>query len=388
MSDNTLGQRVLEAIHRALPDADAPISLHEPEFSGNEWAYVKDCIDSTFVSSVGEYVDRFEKMLAEFTGVRRAVAVVNGTAGLHAAMVLLGVGRGDEVLLPTLTFVATANAVAYTGAVPHFVDSAAQTLGLDPLKLEQYLLKIAVSGADGCRNRHTGRRIRALIPMHTFGHPVDLDRIQDVCRRFGIALIEDAAEGLGSRYKDHHVGNHGIVSVLSFNGNKIITTGGGGAILTNDEALADQAKHITTTAKLPHQWEYVHDRIGYNYRMPNLNAALGCAQLEQLPMRVARKRALAGRYAAAFENVDGVTFFTEPDFAESNYWLNAILIDAGISGGRDDVLSLTNENGVMTRPVWTLMHQLQMFKDCPRMDLSGAERIACRLINIPSSAAL
>lgn len=385
MSETTLGDRILSAINKALAGAEAPVSLHEPQFAGNEWNYVKECLDSSFVSSVGKYVERFEKKLAEYTGVHRAVAVVNGTAGLHTALLLIGMGPQDEVLVPALTFVATANAVVYTGACPHFIDSDAHTLGVDPLKLDLYLSKIARRDADGCVNRKTGRRIRAIIPMHTFGHPVDLDAVEDVCRQFGLTMIEDAAEGLGSRYKGAHVGNRGLFSVLSFNGNKILTTGGGGAILTNDEKMADLARHVTTTAKLPHRWAYLHDRVGYNYRMPNINAALGLAQLEQLPEKIEKKRRLSERYAEAFKDVEGVRFFVEPEFARSNYWLNAILLEDELSDCLEDLLDLTNRNGVMTRPVWTLLHKLPMFKNCPRMDLSMAESIESRLINIPSS---
>jgi len=337
---------------------------------------------------IGKYVDRFEHMLAEYTGVQRAVAVVNGTSALHAALTIAGVGQNDEVLVPALTFVATANAVTYTGAVPHFVDCEEKTLGVDPLKLENYLKKVTRKGVDGCENKFSGRRIRAIVATHIFGHPVDLDPIEALCRRFGLVLIEDAAEAIGSFYKGSHVGNRGFLSVLSFNGNKTITTGGGGAILANDEALGDLAKHITTTAKVPHPWAYIHDRVGYNYRMPDINAALGCGQMEQLPSFIYKKRALAHRYAEAFSDVQGVRFFKEPEFADSNYWLNAILLDDSVQGYREDVLELTNQNGIMTRPVWTLMHKLSMFRECPSMDLATSESIERRLINIPSSPML
>lgn len=362
------------------------LSLHEPAFAGNEWAYVKECLDTGWVSSVGKFVDRFEQQLADYTGVKRAVAVVNGTAALHVCLRLVGVEPGDEVLIPTLTFIATANAVSYCGAVPHFVDSEEITLGLDPAKLADYLADITEIRPQGCFNKATGRRIKAVVPMHTFGHPVDLDPLVEVCDRYRLELVEDAAESLGSFYKGRHTGNWGKVSALSFNGNKIITTGGGGAILTNNEELGKFAKHLTTTAKVPHKWLFIHDQIGYNYRMPNLNAALGCAQLEQMEDFLRRKRVLAEKYAVALAGIDGVRFFMEPSFAHSNYWLNVLMLDAENAGQRDIVLAATNDIGIMTRPAWTLMHKLQMYTGSPRMDLSGAEGMEARLVNLPSSA--
>ncbi|CAB5114338.1 Aminotransferase, DegT/DnrJ/EryC1/StrS family [Olavius algarvensis associated proteobacterium Delta 3] len=388
MSEQSIAEKILLAIRATLNGTEGRFSLHEPKFSEKESVYIQDCMDSGFVSSVGKYVDRFEQMLAEYTGVRRAVAVVNGTSALHTALSLMGVGQNDEVLVPALTFVATANAVTYTGGLPHFIDCDEETLGVDPLKLENYLGDICQTGTQGCKNRLTGRRIKAIVVTHTFGHPVDLDPIEDLCRRFGLVLIEDAAEAIGSLYKGSHVGNRGDLSILSFNGNKTITTGGGGALLCNDDALGDLAKHVTTTAKVPHPWSYVHDRIGYNYRMPNINAALGCGQLEQLPSFIERKRSLARRYAAAFKAVPAVRFFQEPEYARSNYWLNAILLDTSIQDSRDDVLTLTNRQGIMTRPVWTLMHKLPMYQKNPRMDLTTSESIEKRLINIPSSPIL
>jgi len=373
---------------RSIVTAEGNVALHEPAFGGNEWAYVKECLDSGWVSSVGKFVDQFEEMLAEFTGVKRAIAVVNGTAALHICMKLAGVEQGDEVLIPSLTFVATANAVSYCGAIPHLVDCEERTLGLDPVALSHYLEEIVVVDGRGCVNRKTGRRIRAVVPMHTFGHPVDLDPLFEVCRRFQLELIEDAAESLGSYYKGKHTGNWGKLSALSFNGNKVVTTGGGGAILTNDEELGRLAKHITTTAKVPHRWEFNHDMVGYNYRMPNINAALGCAQLEQLPDFVSRKRALAQRYQQVFTSVEGVSFVSEPYFATSNYWLNTLLLDKECAKERDTVLAATNDTGIMTRPAWTPMHLLPMFADAPKMELSVTESLAARLINIPSSATL
>jgi len=379
---------IFDALCSVLPSDKGFLSLHEPRFADKEWTYVKECLDTGWVSSVGAYVDRFESDLATYTGVKRAIAVVNGTAALHMCLILAGVQSGDEVLLPTLTFIATANAVSYCGAVQHFVDSEERTLGLDPFRLSDYLNDIADIRHNVCYNRLTGRRIKAVVPMHTFGHPVDLDPIAEVCHRFRIELIEDAAESLGSIYKGQHTGNCGRLSALSFNGNKIITTGGGGAILTNDEELAARAKYLTTTAKVPHRWEFNHDMVGYNYRLPNLNAALGCAQLEQLPCFLANKRRLADLYKSAFNGLSGLRFVSEPEFASSNYWLNAILLDEELASERDKLLKLTNDNGIMTRPAWTLMHRLPMFAECPRMDLSVAESLERRLINIPSSAFL
>jgi perosamine synthetase len=379
---------IINAINSVLPKREGPVSLHEPSLSGNAWAYVKDCLDSTWVSYVGQYLDQFEAMLADFTGVKQVVAVVNGTAALHMALKLAGVEPGDEAFVPALTFVATANAVTYCGAMPHFVDSEEKTLGLDPGKLEDYLKDIAQVNAAGCINKFSGRRIKAVIPVHVFGHPVDLDPLSEICQAYHIEMVEDAAESLGSYYKGTHTGNWGKLAVLSFNGNKTITTGGGGAIITNDDRMGKLAKHLTTTAKIPHRWEYRHDAIGYNYRLPNLNAALGCAQLEQLPKFLEQKRRLADSYHKAFQGLGGVRFFTEPSFARSNYWLNALLLDDAFSEQRDAVLEETNDNGIMTRPAWTLMNKLPMFKDCPAMDLDCAENLSKRLINIPSSSFL
>ena len=381
-------ERIINAIQSVIADRKRPVALHEPCLGGNEWAYLKDCLDSTWVSYLGKYVDKFEFMLAEFTGVKKAVALVSGTAALHIALKLAGVEPGDEVFVPTLTFVATANAVTYCGAIPHFVDSEERTLGLDPFKLKDYLNDIGQKNSRGCINKYSGRRIKAVIPMHAFGHPVDLDSLMEVCKEYKIEMIEDAAESLGSYYKGTHTGNWGKLSILSFNGNKTVTTGGGGAIITNDESLGNLAKHLTSTAKIPHRWEHRHDHIGYNYRLPNINAALGCAQMEQLPRFLEQKRHLAERYQQAFEGMESVCAFREPAFAKSNYWLNSLLLDDAFSEMRDELLNKTNEMGIMTRPVWTLMHKLKMFKDSPKSDLSVAESLEQRLINIPSSATL
>lgn len=388
MSVAAVAKDIVGALREVLPVQADFVSLHEPRFAGNEWEYVKECLDTGWVSSVGKFVDRFEAQLAEYTGANRAVAVVNGTAALQVCLRLVGVEPGDEVLMSALTFIATANAVTYCGAQPHLVDCEEKTLGLDPIRLGDYLEQIAEVRSEGCFNKATGRRIKAVVPMHTFGHPVDLDPLVELCHRFGLELVEDAAESLGSFYKGVHTGRLGRVAALSFNGNKIITTGGGGAILTDCEELGSLAKHLTTTAKVPHRWEFRHDMIGYNYRLPNLNAALGCAQLEELPEFLVQKRVLAGRYREAFAGVAGVTFVSEPDFARSNYWLNAILLDEDHADQRDAVLALTNDSGIMTRPAWMLMHRLPMYGGCPRMDLPVAESLEQRIINIPSSAFL
>lgn len=379
--------QVVDAIRAAI--GPGPAVLHEPRFAGNERLYLQDCLDSTYVSSVGKFVDRFEAELVAYTGARHAVAVVNGTAALQVGLRLAGVRRGDEVLVPALTFVATAAAVTYCGATPHFVDSEERTLGIAPSELRAYLEEIATIEDDGrCVNRATGRSIRAVVPMHTFGHPVDIGGILEVARDFRLAVVEDAAESLGSTVAGRHTGTFGVMGTLSFNGNKTITTGGGGAILTDDPELARRAKHLTTTAKIAHRWEYAHDEIGYNYRLPNLNAALGCAQLEQLPDFLAAKREIFDRYASAFAGVGGARIFAEPDGCRSNYWLQTLLLDDAVAGERDAVLAATNDAGFMTRPAWNLLHRLPPYEDCPRMDLSTAESLERRLINLPSSAHL
>jgi aminotransferase in exopolysaccharide biosynthesis len=365
-----------------------PVALHEPRFAGNEWIYLKECLDSTYVSSVGKFVDRFEADLAAYAGARHAVAVVNGTAALHVALRLAGVRPGDEVLIPALTFVATASAVTYCGATPHFVDSEERTLGVSPQALREYLYSVAEIRGGQCVNRNTDRVIRALVPMHTFGHPVDIEGVLAVARDFHLPLVEDAAESLGSTIHGRHTGTFGLMGTLSFNGNKTITTGGGGAILTNDTVLARHAKHLTTTAKVPHRWEYLHDEIGYNYRLPNINAALGCAQLEQLPDLLAAKRQIFERYLDAFVAIPQARIVAEPEGCHSNYWLQTLLLDESAADQRDAILAATNDVGLMTRPVWTLMHQLPPYRECPKMELLVAESLERRLINLPSSAQL
>jgi perosamine synthetase len=381
-------EQIVKALNDCLPSKNRPIHLHVPCFSGKEWEYTKACLDERMVSSVGSQVDRFERLLEEYTGASHVVAVVNGTAALHVALQLIKVKQNEEILLPSMTFVATANAIVYCNAIPHFIDCESDTLGVDANKLEVYLKSISELRSDACYNKKTGSRIRGLIAVHIFGHPVDLDPLIDVCDRYHIELIEDAAESLGSFYKDRHTGTFGKVSTLSFNGNKIITTGGGGAILTNDPGLAHLAKHLTTTAKMPHPWEYMHDHVGHNYRLPNINAALGCAQLEQLPKFLRQKRALASHYKSRFDSLSGIQFFTEPEFAKSNYWLNSLILDPENANHLTPLLELTREHGIMTRPIWKLMHMLPMYKGCPRMDLSVSENLSRRIFNIPSSAIL
>lgn len=364
------------------------VALHEPCFRGKEWQYVKECLDTAWVSSAGEYVNIFEKELEKITGAKRVVVTVNGTAALYLCFLLLGLQPGDEVLIPSLTFVATANAIHYCQAIPHFVDSDEYSLGINPGKLNRYLEQICELRPEGCYNRFSKRYIRALVPVHAFGHPVDMEPILDIGRRFGLAIIEDAAESLGSLYKGVHTGTIGDLGIISFNGNKIVTTGGGGVLLTGNDELAERARHLSTTAKQAHRWAFFHDAPAFNYRMPNLNAALGCAQLEQLPNFIRWKRALAQQYQDVFDNLEGVKVFNEAGYARSNYWLNTLLLDEDYAWQRDDLLALTHENGILTRPAWTLMHRLPMYKDCPHMDLSEAEKLERRIISLPSSAFL
>ncbi|MBD7909612.1 LegC family aminotransferase [Sporosarcina gallistercoris] len=359
------------------------VPLHEPTFDNLEICNVTDCIQTGWVSSVGKYVDQFERDLAEYTGVKRAVAVVNGTAALQIALKIAGVQADDEVFMPALTFIATANAATYLGAIPHFVDVSTETLGLDPFKLDKHIQSIGVMKDNQLVNKSTGRIIRAVVPMHTFGHPVDLDPLLDVCQKYNLILVEDAAESLGSYYKGKHTGGFGRTAALSFNGNKIITTGGGGAILTNDEALADYAKHITTTAKVPHSWEFNHDEIGYNYRMPNINAALGCAQLQKLDGFIASKRTLTQKYVNMLMNNKDAKLFVENPNTKSNYWLQTLQLKTGVN--RDTVVQKLNNAGVMARPIWIPLNTLDIFQMCPSGDLSVTYKLQKEIINIPSS---
>ena len=361
---------------------DSFIPLHEPRFTGNEKKYLNECIDSTFVSSVGQFVDDFESQIASYTGAKYAIATSNGTSALHIALLLANVTENDEVITQPLTFVATCNAISYCGAKPVFVDINKDTMGLCPSALQEFLEKNVSVKNQQCINNKTEKIIKACVPMHTFGHPCQIDEIKDICDRYHIALIEDAAESLGSFYKGQHTGTFGQLGVMSFNGNKIITAGGGGCIVTNDEVLAKKAKHLTTTAKVPHKWDYTHDMIGYNYRMPNLNAALLVAQLENLKDFLLKKRELATSYANFFNDMDYV-FVQEPINSQSNYWLNAIILKD--KQQRDLFLDETNSEGVMTRPIWTLMNKLPMFKESQCGDLSNADWLEQRVVNIPSS---
>jgi perosamine synthetase len=379
---------VVGAVRSVLGTSAVPVALHEPEFSGREWQYVRDCLDTGWVSSVGAYVDRFERELAEYTGAGYAIAMSNGTAALHICLLLAGVRGGEEVLVPTLTFVATANTVAYIGATPHFVDCEDISLGVDAARLEDYLRETAAIAGDTCINLRTGAVIRALVVMHVFGHPCDLDALDELARRWKLVLVEDAAESLGSRYRGRHTGTVGRLAALSFNGNKIVTTGGGGAMLTGDAALARRAKHITTTARTSHRWSFLHNEVGYNYRLPNINAALGCAQLERLPSMLRRKRELAGRYGRALDGLADVRFLAEPAGTNSNYWLNSMALSAGAAHLRDDLLAALNDAGYESRPVWTLMHRLPMFESCPRMDVCVACGMEASVVSLPSSAKL
>jgi perosamine synthetase len=382
MSDNY--QEVINFIRKLYQTPDF-IALHEPKFAGNEKAYLIDCIDSTFVSSVGKYVDRFEQLVAEYTGVKYAIATVNGTAALHIALKLVGVSQGDEVITQPLSFIATCNAISYCGAKPVFVDVDLDTLGMSPVSLKTFLDANATKTTLGCINNKTGKKISAVVPMHTFGHPCRIDEIAKICDEFNIPLIEDAAESLGSFYQGKHTGSFGKLAALSFNGNKTITTGGGGMIITDDEALAKRAKHITTTAKQPHPYEFVHDEIGYNYRLPNINAALGCAQMESLPRLLESKRNIANAYAEFFSD-SNPKFVKEPIHASSNYWLNALVLED--KQARENFLKDLNDADVMSRPVWRLMNELPMFSDCQSADLTNSKWLEERVVNIPSSARL
>jgi aminotransferase in exopolysaccharide biosynthesis len=373
--------RTIEFI-KAQYEGEAPVPLHAPRFWGNEKKYTAECIDSTFVSSVGKFVDQFERSCADYCGAKYAVAVMNGTAALHMALVLHGIGVGDGVITQPLSFVATVNAIHYTGAQPVFVDVDRDTLSLSPAKLDDFLREQTEMRDGVCYHRPSGLKLRACIVMHTLGHPGRLPELLQVCQAHGIVLIEDAAEGLGSFLGGRHVGIFAAAGVLSFNGNKIITTGGGGMLLFNDEAPARRAKHLTTTAKVPHAWEYEHDHAGYNYRMPNLNAALGMAQIEQLPVFLSRKRALAQAYSAFF-NDEGMCFIHEREGTTANYWLNGIICRDRAE--RDEFLKATNAAGVMTRPLWKLLDELEPYRQCFKANLDNARWLADRVVNIPSS---
>ncbi len=375
-------KKIISFIRILYKQPEGVVPLHEPCFRGNEKKYLEECIDSTFVSSVGKFVNLFEEEMARYTGILKAVVCVNGTNALHLALLLSGVRSNDEVITQPLTFIATANAIKYCGAHPVFLDVDKETLGLSPASLLSFLETQTTQNSDGCFNKITKRRISVCVPMHSFGNPCRIDQIVAICRQFKIEVVEDAAESLGSFYEGRHTGTFGKIGVLSFNGNKIITTGGGGMLLFNDEELAKRAKHITTQAKIPHPWEFVHDEIGYNYRMPNINAALGLAQLEQLEFFLKSKRDIATEYQRFF-TANNIQFITEPHNCKSNHWLNCILFND--KNERDAFLEFANKNGIMTRPAWRLMNELSMFKDCITGKLTNAKSISDTLVNLPSS---
>lgn len=380
-----INQKVVDFIRNIYQTEDF-LPLHEPRFFGNEKKYVNDTIDSTFVSSVGKYVHQFEKMVAEYVGTKYAVATCNGTAALHIALKLLGVDERAEVLTQPLTFVATVNAISYCNAKPVFIDVDKETLGFSPEKLASFLKENTTIDKNGdCINKTSSKAIKACVPMHTFGHPCKIDEIVEICQQYNIPVIEDAAESLGSYYKNRHTGSFGKIGAFSFNGNKIITSGGGGMIVTDDEALAKRAKHITTTAKVPHPYEYIHDEIGYNYRLTNLSAALGVAQMENLDIFVQKQRELADQYEKFFKGID-IEFIKEPKDAKSNYWLNAVQLKDRKE--RDAFLKYTNDKGIMTRSIWRLMNKLEMYKDAQCGDLSNAQWLEDRIVNISSSVIL
>ena len=383
-----LPNEIARTLDAMFPNRDANIALHEPQFNNQAETIVLECLRSTYVSSVGEYVRQFETELAAACGVKHAIAMVNGTAALEVALKVVGVEPDSEVLLPSLTFVATANAVSHLGAVPHFVDVEDQSLGIDSDALARHLQKIGRQTGEGFFNKETGRRISAIVPVHVFGHPAAMDDLNAIANTFDLPVIEDAAEALGSQYKQNHCGSLGHAAAFSFNGNKILTTGGGGAVVTNDGKIADLARHLSSTAKLVHPWEFEHDSVGYNYRMPNLNAALGISQLMDLPTRIASKRTLAAAYECAFSGQDGLIVLKEPSHAISNYWLNAIILDSAAVGCRDAVLEGLHKIGFMARPIWKPMHQQLIYADAPRAKLPVTENLAGRIINLPSSAQL
>ncbi len=382
---------IIDFIRELYSIKSGVVPLHAPVFCGNEKEYLNNCIDSTFVSSVGKYVDKFEEVVAQFTGAKKAIVTVNGTSALHLALLSVGVKANDEVITQPLTFIATANAIAYCNAIPVFIDVDKDTLGLSPQKLSEWLSKNTKSIYNHSTkqsetfNKTTNRRISAVVPMHSFGHPCRIDEIIEVCDSYGISVVEDAAESLGSFYKNKHTGTFGKLGILSFNGNKIVTTGGGGMILTNDVEMGNKIKHLTTQAKVPHPWEFFHDEIGYNYRMPNVNAAIGLAQMENIHMFIESKRKIAKSYQQFFKSIN-VDFFTEPNNSVSNYWLNLILFKNRKE--RDEFLTYSNSNGVITRPVWTLMNKLPMFKNSQTDSLTNSQWLEDCVVNIPSSVKL
>lgn len=361
------------------------IPLHEPRFMGNEKKYLNECIDTTYVSSVGKFVDELEDKIASYTGTRYAVATSNGTSALHIALLVCNVKSDDEVITQPLTFIATCNAISYCGARPIFIDVDKDTMGLSPSALKEFLNKNTLIKNQQCINKKSGQKIKACVPIHTFGHPCRIDEIKSICDQYYINVIEDVAESLGSFYKDKHTGTFGQMGATSFNGNKIVTAGGGGCIVTNNKALAKKAKHLTTTARVPHKWKYSHDMIGYNYRMPNLNAGLMVAQLEQIEQFLLNKRELANTYESFFSGTS-IKFIKELKHSKSNYWLNAIILKD--KKQRDLFLDETNSAGVMTRPTWVLMNKLPMFNKYQCSDLTNAKWLEERVVNIPSSVTI
>jgi perosamine synthetase len=382
----SLAEKIVAAIESVV--GVGPVALHEPTIRGNEWKYLRECLDTACVSSEGRFLTQFEADLARFTGARYVVAVSSGTAALHIALLLAGVKDSDEVLVPDLSFVATSNAVTYCGAIPHFIECEEETLGVDSQKVHEYLREVTEQRGECCVNKETGRVIRAIVPMHTFGHPVQMEALLKLANDHKLAVIEDAAESVGSLYRSKHTGTFGLAGVLSFNGNKTITTGSGGAILTDHSEIASRARHLSRTAKVSHAWDYIHDEIGYNYRMSNLNAALGCAQLEQLPQLLEEKRRLFSRYNNAFSEINNVKLFSEPPGCTSNYWLQALLLDTAVADNLSDILTHANTAGYMLRPAWRPLSSLGLYKNSPKMQNTKVENLAARIINIPSNPEL
>lgn len=384
---NTLARKIEKIVRKTYGLEHGSIALHEPFFNGNERQYLVDCIDTNWVSSIGKYVNLFEEAICRTTECDYAIATINGTAAMHISLLLADIKQGDEVLIPALAFISIANAITYCSASPHFVDISPVSLGVCPENLRKYLTKISEKRGDNLYNKSTDKPIKALVVTHTFGHPSQLDELKKVCEDFNITLLEDATNAIGSKYRNKHVGNHGLLSMLSFNGNKLLTTGGGGAILTNDEELAKKARHLTTVGKVSHQWKYYHDCVAYNYRLPNINAALGCAQMEQLSELISKKRLLASRYKHEFSKVEEISFFSEMPDVKSNYWLNAINLKIADIEQRNLLLDELNSIGIMAKPVWNLLNTLPMFKHCQHDDLRISQEFEASLINIPSNPA-
>jgi perosamine synthetase len=382
----TLPEQIVAAVRSVI--GTEPAALHEPLFVGDEEKLTRQCVETGWVSSVGKFVDSFERDLADYTGAKAAIAVVNGTAALHVALLAAGVERSDEVLVPALTFIGTVNPIAYCGATPHFLETLPDAPGIDLDALGEYLDGIVEVKGGLAYNKRTCARLAAILPVHVFGHPVDMDHLVDISEKYKIPVIEDAAEAMGSAYNGRHAGTIGLLGTLSFNGNKIITTGGGGAVLTNNVDLARRIKHISATARVAHRTEFLHDMVGDNYRMPNINAALGVAQLRNIENFVLRKRELTDRYAAGIANIPSIYLLREGNDTRSNYWLQTLILDKTTSNQRDQILGALNDAGYGARAVWRLMHALPMFQSSPRMNMSNAESMAARIVNIPSGPAL